>query len=152
MERKASIAMLALAVLTVGSAQAGDVSLSRVIVKVPDISAFIVDIPSLPTYQFCGDDDGCEIVMTMRMPDEARVSTARLFLTPNTGEWYSSELSTSYFGDGDLSVASVMRITADTFDCRVQDAEGASGDDVEGFRVQLTGPDLPASCTVVLSD
>ncbi len=90
--------------------------------------------------------------MTMRMTGGGHVSTARLFLAPLTGEWFTSVQST-YRLDGNASTNQALAVDIAGTECRITDVEGASGDDTIGFRVELTGTDAATStCTAVMSD
>ena len=147
--------LFALIFVVAAGGRAEEVNLSHLVVSV-QTDAIDLGIDYGRLVDFCGDSDGCQIVVKLERPAAAVTMTARLFL--NAGEanrWFSSETAGAYFLDSDNNIDAALSLVSGPNACVVTDGDylTAPSDLLPGFLAWATGglPN-PALCTFTISD
>jgi hypothetical protein len=146
-----------LMVLIVGtSAGAAEVSLSRLVVRQKSETGLSgIDAGTLT--RFCGDDDGCEVVVSLKGPNEAASLTTRLFVNAGiNNRWFAGQgTSSAYSWDSDGGADAVFSLVSGAYTCAVDDGDSFDpGLDFNvGFEIGVFGG-VPneATCVVTISD
>jgi len=141
--------------LTIAPARGDEVDLSRVIVHAGGGGPNLVDFPLAQTQRFCGDEDGCQVVITLKNLAFGKTTTGRLHLDVGTGVWFSSATGGAFFQEADDTPNEALRLDISTDNCVIRDGELASaGDDLApGFSFGASGANqIDVNCTAVMSD
>lgn len=144
---------LSLALLLSMAARADEASLSHLVVHT-DTNQALVGIGVGAVSKFCGDADGCEIVVRLERATEARTLTGRLFLNAGVANrWFSSATAGAYFVDTDGDPNQALRLDAGPSTCIIDDGDSFDPglDNTPGFELGVFG-DAGTSCTIVISD
>ena len=150
---------LVLAMILSSAARAGEVHLGRLSVTVGGGAegAVLAGVSLDVIERFCGDAEGCQVVLHVQAPAAPTTWTLRLFLDGAAGTWNTTD-ALAYYTDGDGTADWVSRLADVSSDnhCTLSDgdAEDAGADQGPGFQLALDGPDVPGdvTCTITVMD
>jgi hypothetical protein len=134
------------------TASADEVSLSRLVVRAHSTQLVAIDVAA--TDRFCGDADGCQLVLRAEGGATARALVVRLFVhTPAYNIWFSTESGGQYRVDSDGSAQPAARIDLTGSGCAVDDGDTFDPglDNSAGFELIAYGA-AGLTCTLTISD
>jgi hypothetical protein len=134
------------------AASADEVSLNRLVVRAR--STQLVDIDDAAIDRYCGDADGCQLVLRAEGGAAAKASIVRLFVhTPVYNIWFSTESNGQYLSDSDGAAQPAAHIDLGAGGCGVDDGDvfDPGLDNSPGFELIAYGA-AGVTCTLTISD
>jgi hypothetical protein len=149
-----------IAIVTVGlvwgpETEAGELSLSRLVIRQKSGQGLRgIDVATVT--RFCGDADGCQLVVTLQGPYEAASFTTRLFADAGlNNRWFTEGTTTAYSWDSDGGADPVFSLVSGAYTCGMDDGDyfNPGLDFNAGFELGVFGGvSNEATCTVTIAD
>jgi hypothetical protein len=147
-----SYVLVCLIVALPSPASADEVSLTRLVVRARSTQLVAIDVAA--TDRYCGDADGCQLVLRAEGGATARASIVRLFVhTPAYNIWFSTESGGQYLSDSDGAAQPAVHIDMAAGGCGVDDGDvfDPGLDNSPGFELIAYGA-AGVTCTLTISD
>lgn len=131
---------------------ADEVNLSRLVVRAHSVELQAIDVAA--TDRYCGDADGCQLVLRAEGGATARALILRLFVhTPAYNIWFSTESGGQYLSDSDGAAQPAVHVDLAGGGCAVDDGDAADPglDNSPGFELIAYGA-AGVNCTLTISD
>jgi hypothetical protein len=145
-------ALFLLIVAFPSAVSADEVSLSRLVVRAHAVRLEAIDVGA--TDRYCGDADGCQLVLRAEGGAAAKALIVRLFVhTPVYNIWFSTESGGQYLVDSDGTAQPAVHIELGGGGCAVDDGDAFDPglDSAAGFELIAYGPG-GVDCTLTISD
>lgn len=145
-------ALFCLIVALPSTASADEVNLNRLVVRAHSTQLEAIDVGA--TDRYCGDADGCQLVLRAEGGAAAKASIVRLFVhTPAYNIWFSTESGGRYLSDSDGAAQPAAHIDLGAGGCGVDDGDvfDPGLDNSPGFELIAYGA-AGVTCTLTISD